>query len=49
MTGRDEFNTILPNDFSFCKDLDTIIREEPIDFPRPRDPEAPQEHQDCQG
>lgn len=32
MTGRDEYNTVPPNDFSFYEDLNTLIQEEPLDF-----------------
>lgn len=32
MTGREGYNTVPPNDFSFYESLHTLIQEEPIDF-----------------
>ena len=31
MTGRDGYNTVPPNDFSFYEDLNQVIQEEPLD------------------
>ena len=32
MSGKEGYNTVPPNDFSFYEQLDTLIQEEPIDF-----------------